>query len=254
MKKTVQFFAFLVGLLLILPIALSAQDKKTKEITVTITEDGEVVTDTTFAIKEGQDPNALKEIISHIAGADIDVKMMKKEKQKFIYTHGDKEGHAWHIEEIDLDSIKEAHGGEHVMVFVSEDGHMHITETDDMEEVKVIKDEDSGTVTVKVKKESGEEGEKTIIIKSIGEDEDCEGGKKMIILESDDDAEFIDEDDLEWVEVKTEENEDGSVKVYITKSDDGTKVVKKVVKVKVNEEGEETEEEEKEVKKGKKIE
>ena len=97
---------------------LSAQDKKPAKVTITITEDDKVTTDTTFELKEGQDPEMIKKIVSKIAGEDIKINISKSMSHStiaMIHSDDDVEWHAkksgdfeYHFGDLgmDLDSIK----------------------------------------------------------------------------------------------------------------------------------------------------
>ena len=98
-----------------------AQDKKTSTVSITITEDDVVTTDTTFELKEGQDPEMIKTMITHMAGGDMHVKHMSKDV-------------VWQtkpcMESINIDSIKEAHEGARVLVIKNKDGDVTVEEKD----------------------------------------------------------------------------------------------------------------------------
>ena len=220
MKRTVQLLFLFFAFLMFLPIMASAQEEKTSTITITITEDGKVTTDTTFELSEGQDPDAVKKIVEELAGGDINIKMEKHGHKKVMYITEGEEGDSWNIHDIDIDSIKEAHGGAHVMVMKSDDGTVNVKVLDEEDEDYEFESEEGKTYKVKVIKEG--KG-------------DCEGEKHINV--------FIGEDDeggeLEWVE----EDEDGG-EVIIIKSDDGTEkvIMKKQIKVEIHEEGGEKQE------------
>jgi hypothetical protein len=222
-----------LAIFIIQSLAVHAQEGKTNKVTVTITENDKVITDTTFSLREGQDPETVKEIISHILGEDVDFEGTGHKEMVWISSEGDK--HTWHAEEFefDFDSIGEEEGD--VMVFEDEDDNVHKV---------IVKKQKSGdediivmsSKTIRVSEEDGKV-HKTIIIEESG-DNKPEGKEKRVkvIVESDDDVKIISEDDPEWVE---EDEED--VDVYIIKKDDNTKVIKKVkVEVKEVDEDEET--------------
>ena len=263
MKRIVQFSFLFFAFLMFLPLMAGAQEEKTN--TITITEDGKVTTDTTFEIAEGQDPDAVKEMVEELAGGEIHLKMAKEGHKKVMYIKEGKDEDTWHIHDIDIDSIKEAHGGAHVMVMKTEDGDFNVKVLDEEDEDFEFESEEGGTYIVKVMKH-GEDDCDVHVTKDhhiiISEDGDPHGNKKVIVKEykgGDGEGEkrikvFIDEDDnvkileggedLEWVE----EDEDGG-EVIIIKSEDGEKVVvKKQIKVEVYEEdGEKSEGGEKKV-------
>ncbi len=186
-----------------------AQEDESSSVHITIKEDGKVTTDTTFELKEGQDPDMVKKMVEHMVGGDE--KMMKKEviimkrgdddcdhnELAWVHAEGDD---VWHVTSsnmgIDLDSLKEAHGGAKVMVFKDEEGHGD-------HEIMII--------------ESDKNGEK-VKIKKIKKG----SGHTMIIS---------DDEHMEW----TEHDEDGeNVEVYvIQKGDDEVKVIKKKITVEV---------------------
>jgi len=218
-----------------------AQEDESTTVQITIKEDGKVTTDTTFELKEGQDPETVKKMVQHMVGEDD--KMMKKEviiMQKgdddcdhkelaWVYADGDD---AWSVKSmdmgIDLDSLKEAHGGEKVMVFKDEDGNITVKELGEDEEHEMhFKHEGHGDHEIMII-ESDEDGEKVKIKKM------KKGGGNMMIISED--------EHVEWTE------EDGeNVEVYvIKKGDKNVKVVKKVT-VEIEDESEEGVEKEVEV-------
>jgi hypothetical protein len=218
-----------------------AQEDESTTVQITIKEDGKVTTDTTFELKEGQDHDMVKKMVQHMAGGDE--KMMKKEviimhkgdddcdhkELAWVYADGDD---AWSVKSmdmgIDLDSLKEAHGGEKVMVFKDEDGNITVKELGEDEEHEMhFKHEGHGDHEIMII-ESDEDGEKVKIKKM------KKGGGNMMIISED--------EHVEWTE------EDGeNVEVYvIKKGDKDVKVVKKVT-VEIEDESEEGVEKEVEV-------
>lgn len=195
-----------------------AQEDESSSVHITIREDGKVTTDTTFELKEGQDPDMVRKMVEHMVGGDE--KMMKKEviimkkgdddcdhnELAWVHAEGDD---VWHVTSsnmgIDLDSLKEAHRGAKVMVFKDEDGNITVKVLDE--------DEDHGDHKIMII-ESDEEGEKVKIKKG--------SGQTVIIS---------DDEHMEW----TEHDEDGeNVEVYvIQKGDDEVKVIKKKITVEV---------------------
>ena len=117
---------------------LKAQDKKPTTVSITITEDDKVTTDTTFELSEGQDPEMIKKIVSHIAGEDIQMNISKNMTHSMMGMEFSDEdvvsnkgsNFNVHFDDlgIDLDSIKEAHGGQKVMVLKDEDGTLTVKE------------------------------------------------------------------------------------------------------------------------------
>lgn len=208
-----------------------AQEDESTTVHITIKEDGKVTTDTTFELKEGQDPDMVKKMVQHMVSGDE--KMMKKEV--IIIQKGDDDcdhDNVWHVKSmdmgIDLDSIKEAHGGGKIMVFKDEDGNITVKELGEDEDHEMhFKHEGHGDHEIMII-DSDEDGEKVQIIKM------KKGSGHMMIISED--------EHLEWTE------EDGeNVEVYvIKKGDKDVKVVKKVI-VEVEDESEEGVEKEIEV-------
>lgn len=202
-----------------------AQEDESTSVHITIKEDGKVTTDTTFELKEGQDPDMVKKMVQHMV-ADDDC---KHNELALIHADGDD---VWHVESMDMginmDSIKEAHGGEKVMVFKDEDGNITVKELGDDEEHEMhFNHEEHGDHEIMIL-ESDEDGEK-VKIKKIKK-----GSGNMVIISED--------EHMEWTE------EDGeNVEVYvIKKGDKDMKVVKKVT-VEIEDESEEDVEKEVEV-------
>jgi len=224
-----------LAVFIIQPLVVLAQEGKTSKVTVTITENDKIITDTTFAIREGQDPEAVKEIISHVLSGEVDFTSKGPGLKEIIWVSPENDEHVWYAKDFhfDIDSISEE--DEDVMIFKDESDNIHTVvvkkRTGEGEDIFVTKSK-----TVRVSEEK-DKGYSTVIIKESG-DEDKEGKAKRVkvIVESDDDVEIISEDDLERIE-EDEENVD----VYVIKKDDGTKVIKKVkVEVKEVEEEEKT--------------
>jgi hypothetical protein len=117
-----------------------AQEDKSTTIHITITEDGSVTTDTTFELREGQDPDMIEKMIHHLSGDEI-----------------------WHVETsdfgIDLDSLKEAHEGAKVLVIKDKNGNITVSELggECNEDVRVVK-----RVRVEVKEDIDKEMEKEL--------------------------------------------------------------------------------------------
>jgi len=220
-----------------------AQEDESTTVHITIKEGGNVTTDTTFELKEGQDPDMVTKMVQHMVGGDD--RMMKKEviimqkgdedcdHKELAWVHSDGDD-VWHVTSekmgIDLDSLKEAHGGAMVMVFKDEDGNITVKELGEDEEHEMhFKHEGEGDHEIMII-ESDEDGEKVMIKKM------KKGSGHMMIISED--------EHMEW----TEEDEDGAnVEVYvIKKGDTDVKVVKKVT-VEVEDESEEGVEKEVEV-------
>ncbi len=219
MKRILQLLFLFFIFLMFLPFVASAQEEKTNTVTITITEDGKVTTDTTFELSEGQDPDAVKKIVEELAGGDIHMKMEKHAQKKVMYITEGEEGDSWDIHDIDLDSIKEAHGDAHVMVMKTYDGHVNVKVLDEEDEDYEFESDEGNTYKVKVIKEG--KG-------------DCKGEKQIkVFIGEDDKVKIIEEGgDLKWVE----EDEDGG-KVIIIESDDGGDkvIIKKQINVEIQE-------------------
>jgi hypothetical protein len=223
MKRPFLLTSLVSILILMAPTSRSlAQDEEKTTVRITIQKDGLVTTDTTFELKAGQDPDMVKEIVRHLAGDG-----KKMEKEVIILREGDDEcehhGLAWvyevnddhgHItgEElgVNLDSIKEAHGGERVLVFKDKDGNVMVKELgkDDDHEMH-LKHGGEGDHEIMII-ESDEEGE-NIKVKKMK----TKGGGHMMILS--------DDEDMEWME-----GDDDVNVVVIKKGDKDIKIVKKV--------------------------
>ena len=213
-----------------------AQESKAGKVTITITQDDKVVSDTTFELREDQDPEAVKKIISHVLGGKIRFFEKGPGHEEITWISSGDDEHAWHAEEFDydLDSISEEESD--VMVFKDESDSVH----------KVIVKKSAGgeqDVIVKSGKnirvsEEEDQGYSVIIIEEKDDEGSGEKEKRVkVIVESGDDVEIISEDDLERVE----EGEDEDIDVFVIKKDDETKVIKKVkVEVKEVDEDEET--------------
>ena len=263
MKRTVQFSFLFFALMMFLPFTTGAQDEKTNTITITITEDGKVTTDTTFKIAEGQDPDMVKRMVEDLAGGEVHIKARKDSYKKVMYTTGDDE-ETWDIYDINIDSIKEAHDGAHVMVMKTDDGNVKVKVLDEEYEdfdfesdegesyiVKVVK-EDEGDCEVKVTKghhvivsEDDKDSEHKVIIKEY-KGEGGEGAKRVkVFISEDDEVMVIDEDeDLEWVE----EDEEGGEEVIIIMTEDGEEKIikKKKIKVEIKEDDQDNNDQEQE--------
>jgi hypothetical protein len=220
---------------LIFNIQSFAQETSGDKVTVQITKDGKIITDTVFQLKEGQDPEAVKKVIAHVLEGDIQVISGKEGHQKMVWVTSEDDKHMWHAEDIDvdMDSIIKHHN-EKVMVFKGdsvEDHHKVIVKKGPKgEETVVVRSGDD----LKISEEEGE-GSKIIIIEVKGNKE-CESHPKhvKVFVEGDDEMEILDDEDLKWIEKEDADNVD----VYVIKKDDGTEVVKKIrVEVKTDEKG-----------------
>ena len=233
MKKLLLVSFLVITTCIILSSQSSAQETKGDKVTVQITKDGKVVTDTSFQLKEGQDPEAVKRVISHVLEGDIQVISGKEGHQKMVWVTSEDDKHMWHAEDIDVNMDSTMKHEEKVMIFKGDPGEDHhkviVRKVLPDEETIVVRSGDE----LEISEEEGE-GSKIIIITEKG-DKESEGHQKRIkvIVKGNDDVEILDNEDLEWVEEEDADNVD----VYIIKKDDGTKVVKKMkVEVKVDEE------------------
>jgi hypothetical protein len=221
MKKFLLVSLLSITACLVFSIQSSAQETKGDKITVQITRDGKVVTDTSFQLKEGQDPEVVKKVISHVVDGDIKVISGKEGHQKMVWVTS-------HAEEIEMDSIMKHE--EKVMVFEGEPGEHH--------HKVVVRKKSPGEETVwvssgdalEISEEEGE-GSKIIIITKKG-DRDPEVKRIKVIVEGDDDVEIMEDEDLDWIEGEDfewiEEKNADHLDVYIIKEDDGTKIIKKM--------------------------
>ncbi len=105
-----------------------AQEDQSTSVHITIKEDGKVTTDTTFELKEGQNPNMVKKMVQQMVGND------DCEHKEL----GDDEEHEMHFKH-------EGHGDHEVMIIES--------------------DEDGKKVTVEIEDESEEDVEKEVEVK-----------------------------------------------------------------------------------------
>jgi hypothetical protein len=133
--------------------AIAQEDEKTT-VHITIKEDGVLTTDTTFELKEGQDPDMVKEMVHHLAGED-DV---------------------WHAESgdigINLDSLREAHGGGKVLVIKDTDGNITVKEPGE--------DEEPGDHEIMIfESDEGNEKVDVYVVKKVKVEVDKESGKGM---------------------------------------------------------------------------
>ncbi len=280
MKNSMLYLIAASFLLLLYPSrpALS-QEKTSSTVHITITGDDGVSTDTTFKLKEGQDPDMIKEIVSRLAGEEMhvahmsqDVHVSHKGDREMVWVSDGGNDMTWlsghEIEGINLDSIKAAHKDAKVLVVKKKDGEITVKELDDEEDIHM--DDESGTDLhemmfiqadkdgdiVHIKKTKS--GKKVMMI---SEDGDVNKKHRVIVLTDKDDGEGKEkeievivhgDEDMEWIE---QDEGDVKVDVYVIKKDDGKEVEvvkKKKVKVKIEEEdpvGEKTEKGMKEKKK-----
>ena len=229
MKKNVPaILLFILALVIVSWNPVDGQDKKTGKITLQIEEDGKTVVDTVFDLKEGQDPEHIKKMISSMTGEDVMIFSGKSGELTELSFGEDGDETVLHMKHsmTDRDSNKVLHKDQMVMVYSDDDGnftakemkekmHLHHDIGIDLDSLKeafgggpvmVMKDED-GNITAK-KLEGDEE------LKWVTEDEEDGHRKVEIIISSDDDGE--DED------------------VYIIKTKDGhTKVKTMNIKIEV---------------------
>jgi hypothetical protein len=210
-----------------------AQKTGGDKVTIQVTREGKIVSDTTIQLKEGQDPEAVKKVIVKVLEGDIEVISGKEGSQKMIWVTSEDDKHLSHTGDIDVEKdtctkhkklvmIREGddHGEVHKKVIVKEG-----PEGKESEETIIVGGGDEFEIT------EGEEGGSKIITIKEESDEDSGTHEKIIkvIVEGDNDMKILDDEDLEIIK----ENNADSVKVYIIKDDDGTKVVKKMKKVEV---------------------
>lgn len=200
-----------------------AQEDESSSVHITIKEKGKVTTDTTFELKEGQDPEMVEKMVQHMVGED------DCDHKELAWVSVDSDD-CWNVTSgdlcINLDSLKEAHGGGNVMVFKDEDGNITVKELGEDEDHELhLEHKGHGDHEIMIL-ESDEGGEKVKIRKM------KKGGSHMMIISEDEDMEWTDDDDLEVMVIK--------------KGDKDVKIVKKV-KVEIEDESEEGGEKEIEV-------
>ncbi|KPL12015.1 MAG: hypothetical protein AMS23_09815 [Bacteroides sp. SM1_62] len=156
----------------------TAQEDEPTTVHITIKEDGKVTTDTTFELKEGQDPDMVKKMVEHLAGGDA--KMKKEDEDHEMHFKHEGEGdHEIMIIESDEDGekiqIKKVKKGSGHLIIIADDEHMEWTEGDDDDvNVYVIKKGDKDVkvvkkVIVEVEDESEKEVEKEVEVEVIKE-------------------------------------------------------------------------------------
>jgi hypothetical protein len=150
----------------------TAQEDEPTTVHITIKEDGKVTTDTTFELKEGQDPDMVKKMVEHLAGGDAKMKK-EDEDHEMHFIHEGEGDHELMIIESDEDGekihIKKMKKGSGHMMIISDDEHVEWTEGDDDVNLYVIKKGDKDVkvvkkVTVEVEDESEKEVEKEVEI------------------------------------------------------------------------------------------
>ncbi len=208
-------FPFLLTCTLILVSGLQhslAQEKKSSSVHITITEDDLVTTDTTFELKEGQDPDMIKKIVSHLAG-DSHMSQELSHNMVWVHSDGDKVWHGKHIMGgIDIDSIREAHKEAKALLIEDRDGEVTVKELDDLEEHVMHFGKDDETMSHKMifidTDEEGnhmmkqKEGQKVLIITETG---DAEGKKSVKVITGGEDVKAV-------KKVRVEIEEDNSIK------------------------------------------
>jgi len=269
-------------LLLILAFAIVAwnpvegQDKKTGKITLQIEEDGKTVVDTVFDLREGQDPEHIKKMISSMTGEDVMIFSGKSGKVTELSFGDDGDENVWHMKHsmTDHDSNKVLHKDHMVMVYSDEDGnftakemqekmHMHSDIGIDLDSLKeamgggpvmVMKDEDGNITTKKldgdedlewVSKDAAD-GHKSV---NVWVSLDDEGGDEDVYIIKTDGGKHVKIVKDGTVHIHEMDGEDGNVKVIVTDEDGHTKVKTMTIKVEVEEDCDEENTEEKEVKK-----
>ncbi len=233
MKRIILFSILnLVGCVIIVNQA-QAQKTGGNKITVQITRDGKILSDTSFLLKEGQDPEAVKKVIGHVLEGDLKVISGKEGHQKMVWVSSGDEENMWHAEEIDvdLDTVMEhegkvmVHKGNHPGEMHREVIVKHGPEGKESEETIIVGSVDEIEIT-----EGDEEGSKVIVITEKGDKESGVHQKTIkVIVEGNDDVEILNDEDMELIKEDSSDNVD----VYVIKKDDGTQVVKKVKKIEV---------------------
>jgi len=239
-----------------------AQEGKSSKVHITITENDQVTTDTTFELAEGQDPEMIKRMVTHMAGGDIHAKHMSQDihvshsgDKKMVWVSSDDDvdmdfEYSHMMSDINMDSIKEAHPDAKVLVVKNKDGEITVKEVDDEHEMHMGEDEHgghhkmmfieegedgetvhvhnskSGKKIMMISEEQGDDSkEHTVIIHTDG---DCQGKEKKIevIIHGD--------EDIEWVE---KGDGDENIEVYVIKDgDENVKVIKRKVIVEIDDE------------------
>jgi hypothetical protein len=179
---------------MIFSIHAFAQETSGDKVTVQITKDGKVITDTAFLLKEGQDPEAVKKVIAHVLDGDIQVISGKEGHQKMVWVTSEDDKHMWSAEDIDVDMDSVIKHEEKVMVIKGDSGKCEkkviIRKESDGEETVIIRSVDH----LEISEEEGE-GSKIIIIEEKGNKEG-EGHQKQVkvYLEGDEDMDILNDD------------------------------------------------------------
>lgn len=168
MKKLLLFVSLSVLAFFISDIQVIAQHNGDDKVTVQITKDGKVVTDTVFQLKEDQDPDAVKKTIARILEGDID------EEKVMVFKGEENESQHKVI-------IRKGSEGEETIIISGD--HLEISE----------EDADPGVIIIEEKKERECEGPQKHV---------------KVYVEGDDDMEILEDEDFEWIEenVENEEN------------------------------------------------
>jgi hypothetical protein len=220
---------------LLIPFSrVNAQNTSADKVTIQIIRDGKIVSDTTIQLKEGQDPEAVKKVVAKVLDGDIQVISGKEGHQKMVWVTREDDKHIWDAEDIDVsmdtcikhEGMVMIHKGDkacevHKKIIVREG-----PEGEESEQTVIIGAGDEIEIS------EGEEGDSKVIIITGKGDKDSDAHQKKIkvyVTEGDGNVEILEDDDLELHEDKDADNVD----IYIIKDDDGTKVIKKVKKVKV---------------------
>ncbi len=241
---------------------VEGQDKKTGKITLQIEEDGKTVVDTVFDLKEGQDPEHIKKIISSMTGQDVMIFSGKSGKVTELSFGDDADETVWHMKHSMKahDSTKVLHKDQMVMIYSDEGGnftskemdeHMHLShdigiDLDSLKEalgggpVMVMKDEDGNITTRKLDgdedlkwvSEDDEEGPRTVEIYVSSDGGDDDGDIYIIKTEDGHHVKMIKGGAINIHEI---DGEDGHVKVIVTDEDGHTKVKTMNITVEVEE-------------------
>lgn len=230
-----------------------AQEKMTGKVILKIEKDGKTIVDTIFNLRNGQDPEQLKKVISQVAGEDVLVFTSDEGGQNVIVLKEHDGDLTWHMKHLDMDSVTEVHAGQKVMVYVDEEGDFtaHEWHMDDLGiDLDSLKAAHGGAKVMVMK-----DGESNITTKVLdnefewtSEDEKCSHGTKaykIIITDEDQPAEdvyIIKTDNGKKIQVitetsvvtsKTGEEDDGQVKVIVIGDDEEKegKTTKVIVKV-----------------------
>ena len=194
MKKILPLLISLVIPLAFSAMQLSAQDEKPMKVTITITEDEKVTTDTTFEIKEGQDPDMIHEIVSQVTGEDFPHEHSGSgTHKKMIMVHSD--------EDVEVHSEKghyEYRFGDDIYIMKNEDGNVTVMEAGEgKRKILIHEDSDHGKhKKIEVHVHSGEDIDMDM--------DECEEVDVYIIKDGDKDVKVV---KTVRVEIETEEED-----------------------------------------------